>query len=117
MSADTERQPARRSEARERLLATATRLFYTEGIKGVGVDRIVSESRVTLATFYRHSPRKEDLVVSYLEHVHDLIAEQLSAATGQTQGRDRVRAIGTAVNGDIEQQGFRGCAFINAASE
>jgi AcrR family transcriptional regulator len=117
MSAEADRQPVKRSEARERLLATASRLFYSEGIRGVGVDRIVSESRVTLATFYRHFPSKEDLVVSYLERVHDLIAEQLSAATGQAQGRDRVRAVGAAVSGEIEQNGFRGCAFINAASE
>jgi AcrR family transcriptional regulator len=117
MSIATGRPPAKRSEARERLLATATGLFYAEGIKGVGVDRIVSESNVTLATFYRHFPSKEDLVISYLGGVHDLIVEQIEVSTGETHGRDRVRALGAAVTAELDQEAFRGCAFINAASE
>jgi AcrR family transcriptional regulator len=117
MNTATAGPPARRSEARERLLATATRLFYAEGIRGVGVDRIVSESHVTLATFYRHFPSKEDLIVSYLLGVHDLIAEQITASTGQAQGPEFVRALGAAVTAELDRQGFRGCAFINAASE
>ena len=36
----TDKSPAKRSEARERLLSTASDLFYSEGINGVGVDRI-----------------------------------------------------------------------------
>src|SRR6187551_3131581 len=62
--------PAKRSEARERRLATASELFYAEGINSVGVDRIVAASNVTLATFYRHFPSKQDLVVSYLASIH-----------------------------------------------
>ena len=77
----------------------------------------MSESHVTLATLYRHFPRKEDLVVSYLERVHDLIADQITATTGSAQGRDLVRALGVSVTGELSQPGFRGCAFINAASE
>jgi AcrR family transcriptional regulator len=117
MNAATGRPPAKRSEARERVLATATRLFYAEGINSVGVDRIVSESHVTLATLYRHFPSKEDLIVSYLQGVHDLIAAQITASTGQAQGQQLVRALGAAVTAELDQQGFRGCAFINAASE
>ena len=117
MPAATSRRPARRSDARDRLLATASRLFYAEGVNSVGVDRIVSESQVTLATFYRHFPSKEHLVVGYLEGVHELIAAQLTASIGEAQGRDRVRAIGAGVTAELNQKGFRGCAFINAASE
>jgi len=117
MSTDTRSQPARRSEARERLLATATGLFYADGIRSVGVDRIISASQVTLATFYRHFPSKEDLVVSYLRGIHDLVAEQIAAATSQARGADVVRALGTAVISDLDQKTFRGCAFIKAASE
>jgi AcrR family transcriptional regulator len=113
----THQRLAKRSVARERLLATASRLFYSEGIAGVGVDRIVSEGQVTLATFYRHYPSKEDLVIGYLEQVHDEIAEQITAATGQTQGPEKVRALGAHVLAELGQEGFRGCAFINAASE
>jgi AcrR family transcriptional regulator len=40
----------KRSEARERLLAAASLLFYAEGIKSVGIERIIKEGEVTLAT-------------------------------------------------------------------
>jgi AcrR family transcriptional regulator len=107
----------KRSEARERLLATASRLFYTEGINSVGVDRIVSESQVTLATFYRHFPGKQDLVVGYLQGVHDTLVQRAAALSDHAQGRDLVRALGAEVVAEIGHEGFRGCAFINAASE
>ncbi|MET1075426.1 MAG: helix-turn-helix domain-containing protein, partial [Umezawaea sp.] len=54
------------SSPRDRLLDTASRLFYAEGIRTVPVDRLVTEADVTRATFYRHFPSKEDLVVAYL---------------------------------------------------
>ena len=54
-------------------------MFYAEGINKVGVDRIVSASNVTLATFYRHFPRKQDLVVAYLNAAHELEAQRMEA--------------------------------------
>jgi AcrR family transcriptional regulator len=110
-------RPARRSEARERLLARASELFYAEGIGSVGVSRIVAEGGVTLATFYRHFPAKQDLVVAYLEAVHDLIAERASALRTDLEGEDLVRALGREVASEVARPGFRGCAFLNAASE
>ncbi|MFD1052597.1 TetR/AcrR family transcriptional regulator, partial [Kibdelosporangium lantanae] len=76
------------SEARSRLLTTATRLFYTEGIHSVGVDRIVAEAKVTRATLYRHFPGKDDLIVCYLQeadhairgNVDAIVARRLSAS-------------------------------------
>ena len=55
----TDAAPAKPSAARERLLETASRIFYAEGIHAVGVDRVIGEAHVTRATFYRHFPAKE----------------------------------------------------------
>ena len=110
-------RPTKRSEARDRVLATASRLFYAEGISGVGVDRIVSEAHVTLATLYRHFAGKEDLVVAYLDGVHDAIDAQITTRTAETQGPETVRALGEQVLAELGHPAFRGCAFINAASE
>jgi AcrR family transcriptional regulator len=115
MPSSARKTPARRSEARERLLATATELFYAEGIKGVGVDRIVSAADTTLATFYRHFPSKQDLVVAYLEAIHGALAER--AESSSKEGRDLVSEIGAEVLAEVGHEGFRGCAFINAGSE
>jgi len=106
------------SEARSRLLATATRLFYAEGLHSVGIDRIVAEAKVTRATLYRHFPSKEDLVVAYLQGVHEMEREGVDKllASGLPPV-DALRGIAEQIAGGIRSAHFRGCAFLNAAAE
>jgi AcrR family transcriptional regulator len=52
---------------RERLLTTAGGLFYKDGYRGVGIDRVIAESGVAKATFYNHFPSKDDLIVAWIE--------------------------------------------------
>jgi AcrR family transcriptional regulator len=106
------------SEARSRLLGTATGLFYAEGLHAVGVDRVIAEAQVTRATLYRHFPSKDDLIVAYLTQADEAIRTQVNAAL--TQGaspEDIVRAVGRFIADDVQRAGFRGCAFLNAAAE
>ena len=102
---------------RERLLATARRLFYSEGIHTVPVDRLVTEAGVTRATFYRHYPAKEDLVEAYLRATD----AELRAAVADALGRDSPQLAAAALLELIGQvtcsAGFRGCHFINASAE
>ena len=110
------------SEPRERLLRTATRLFYEEGINGVGVDRVVAEAGVTRATMYRHFPGKEALVVAYLEHEDAMIrglfaaAAEQAAATDASPG-DLLALVIDGVADDATRLHTRGCPFINASAE
>ena len=114
----TDLPPAKNSAARERLLETAARIFYAEGINTVGVGRIVEEADVTLATFYRHFPKKQDLILAYLQRVHDDFASRAAAAKeAAEEPGDVLRSIGTNITAQLLEPGFRGCAFINAASE
>jgi AcrR family transcriptional regulator len=106
------------SEARSRLLSTATRLFYTEGIRAVGVDRIVAEAKVTRATLYRHFPGKDDLIVGYLREADLAIRGQVAAITARgLPAADTLRAIAGSIADGVRSPGFRGCAFLNAAAE
>jgi AcrR family transcriptional regulator len=105
--------------ARERILETAFRLFYARGIRAVGVDLIIAESGVAKATFYKHFPAKDDLVLAYLDKVDGIWTGQLRAAA-EAAGEDPADqlvglfdALGTACRRD----GYRGCAFLNAAAE
>jgi AcrR family transcriptional regulator len=110
--------PAKNSAARERLLETAARIFYAEGINTVGVHRIIEEAGVTLATFYRHFPSKQHLVLAYLQRVHDDFASRARAAQESAKDpRDVLSTIATNITAQLLEPGFRGCAFINAASE
>ena len=108
---------ARPSEARQRLLATATRLFYGEGIHSVGIDRIIAEAKVTRATFYRHFPSKEDLVLAYLKAVDQAIRDRTGSAITGVPAPQAVQAIAESIAQDIQSPGFRGCAFLNAVAE
>ncbi|MFB6724967.1 TetR/AcrR family transcriptional regulator [Kribbella sp. NPDC056345] len=110
--------PGRVSEARSRLLETATRIFYSEGIHAVGIDRIVAEAKVTRATLYRHFPSKEELVVAYLQAVHQMDRNQIEAAVTSGQPpADIVRAVAQSITDGITSGHFRGCAFLNAVAE
>ena len=107
-----------RSEARERLLSTASALFYREGIRAVGVERILADAPATRATFYRHFPSKEDLVLAYLRGVDAATRADVQAAIETAPSpADALRAIGTAVADDLARPEFRGCAFLKAAAE
>ncbi|MCO1653674.1 TetR/AcrR family transcriptional regulator [Pseudonocardia sp. S2-4] len=101
------------SEARERLLRTASALFYAEGIRAVGVDRVIEEAGITRATFYRHFPSKDDLVVAYLTVVHEAVRD----AAGEEVGEQRLRRTVGTMGEMVCSPGFRGCSFINAAAE
>src|SRR5699024_8244504 len=54
---------------RERLLATAIRLFSTDGIRAVGIDRLLREAGVATASLYNTFGSKDQLVVAYLQSV------------------------------------------------
>jgi AcrR family transcriptional regulator len=106
------------SEARARLLRTASELFYAEGLHSVGIDRIVATAPVTRATLYKHFPGKDDLVVAYLTQADDAIRTRAAAARAQDASPDdTIRAVARSIADDIRSPGFRGCAFLNAAAE
>ena len=112
--------PAReiRSEARERLLATASRLFYAEGIRGVGVDRVMAEADVARGTFYRHFEGKDDLVRAYLAARDQRIRADLAAGKEATaDAKAFLEAVARGIGEEMCREGFRGCPFINAAAE
>ncbi|MGO4340831.1 TetR/AcrR family transcriptional regulator [Pedococcus sp. 2YAF34] len=110
---------ARPSEARERVLDAAFALFYARGIRAVGVDLIIAESGVAKATFYKHFPAKDDLVVAYLDKVDGIWTGQLheAAAAAGPDPADQLVGMFDALRSSCRREGYRGCAFINAAAE
>lgn len=103
---------------RERLLRTATDLFYREGIHSVGVDRILAEAGVPRATMYRHFKGKEDLVEAYLAVEDATIRGYFDEAAADAQpDTDLLELVIDGIADDIERYHTRGCPFINAAAE
>jgi AcrR family transcriptional regulator len=78
MSSDSPPPPP----ARDRILQTAGRLFYREGYRAVGVDRVIAEADVAKATFYKHFPAKDDLIVALIERAEALTEQGLPPEDG-----------------------------------
>jgi AcrR family transcriptional regulator len=109
----------RPSVARERILQTADRLFYNEGIHAVGIQRVVAESAVTRVTLYRHFPSKTDLIAAYLDRRAQYDRDQVDGIIDAHPDDPRMALteLATALTRDDFAAMQRGCPFINASAE
>ncbi|MDI2099709.1 TetR/AcrR family transcriptional regulator [Ruicaihuangia caeni] len=108
----------RASGAKSRILDTADALFYSEGIRSVGIDRLIAESGVTKATFYKHYGSKERLVLSYIEQRSAVMREYCQRiADEHASPADALRSLFAWAGSVIVEQEFRGSPFVNAAAE
>lgn len=107
------------SEARQRILETADRLFYQDGIRSVGIDRIIAEAGVAKMSLYKHFPSKDDLILAVLQYreVEVLAFFRSAMERHGKRTKDKLRAFFAALKDWFQSPGFRGCAFQNAAVE
>lgn len=104
--------------AKLRILLTADELFYDEGIRSVGVDRLIATANVTKATFYKHYGSKDRVITAYIGYRHRQAAEAFAALVAANDTAEAtVKAVRDSVLATIAAPGFRGCPFINAAAE
>ena len=107
------------SAPRERILAEAVALFYTHGIRAAGIDLLIGRAGVAKATFYRHFPSKEALVVTWLQAPDTRWFDEIRA-TVETDGRapgDAVSRLFAAVAAWLEAGDYTGCPYLAAAVE
>ncbi|MHC2071976.1 TetR/AcrR family transcriptional regulator [Agrobacterium tumefaciens] len=102
----------------DQILTAAGALFYTEGIRAVGIDRIIEEAKVAKATLYRHFPSKDHLVAAYLQDRHDRVIRSLKdVLTATIDPRDQLQVIFERLYEKADSPEFRGCAFALAVAE
>jgi AcrR family transcriptional regulator len=116
---DRPREPRRHSEARERILRTADRLFYDEGIHAVGIKRLVEQAGVTQVTLYRHFNSKDELISAYLHRRAEYDRDQVLGlvAAYPDDPRRSLSEMATVLTDDDFATMARGCPFVNAAAE
>jgi AcrR family transcriptional regulator len=96
---------------KERILQTADRLFYLQGIRAVGVDTIAAEIGISKRTLYNHFPSKDALIAAYLAgRFKPMPASDQSPAAQILQTFDSLERRFAAKD-------FRGCPFVNAVAE
>ena len=102
----------------ERLLETASRLFYDRGIRAVGVELLAEEAGTTKKTLYDRFGSKDALVALYLRRRAERwqTAALSHLADRPEPGEERVLAVFDALDAWLAEQ-WRGCAFVNAYAE
>jgi AcrR family transcriptional regulator len=103
----------------EKVLSSASRLFYANGVRAVGVDWIVADSGVAKTSLYRHFQTKDDLVVAFLKREDDEFWQQWDAALagdGDDPAQELKRLLDW-IGKKVAQEGYRGCPQINVAAE
>lgn len=108
-----------KSDARQRIVETAERLFYAEGIRAVGIDRIIAESEVAKMTLYNHFASKDELILAVLQYREEKFGAMFERWMERhvKKGLNRIEAFFEALYDWFKSPGFRGCAFINASVE
>src|SRR4249920_1930648 len=107
------------SAPRQRILETADRLFYQNGVRAVGIDRIIAEAEVAKMSLYNHFPSKDDLILAVLKYREESVLGFFRSAMERhgKKAKNPLRAFFAALKDFFESPGFRGCPFQNAAVE
>lgn len=115
---DGEERSTRRRPGAERLLETASDLFYREGIRAVGVDTVSEKAGVSKRTLYNRFGGKDELVAEYLRRRDEGWKAYLREATEDgAEPKEKLLAVFEAYEEWLVGEDFRGCAFANAAAE
>jgi AcrR family transcriptional regulator len=107
------------NETRERVLDVAYDLFYWNGIRATGVDRVAAEAGIAPTALYRLFPSKDELVAAYVERTERRYREWFDAATiddGRSPA-ERIDALFEALGKQTRPEVCRGCPFMMALTE
>jgi AcrR family transcriptional regulator len=96
---------------KDRILETADRLFYLQGIRAVGVDTIAAEIGISKRTLYNHFPSKDALISAYL--ARRFVAPRPS----QKPPAEQILGTFDSLERRFSAKDFRGCPFVNAVAE
>jgi AcrR family transcriptional regulator len=103
--------PPPKSPMKERILETADRLFYLQGIRAIGVDTIAAEIGISKRTLYNHFPSKDALIQAYLER------RFVQPRASDKPPVEQILGTFDALERRFSASDFRGCPFVNAVAE
>jgi AcrR family transcriptional regulator len=98
-------------DMKERILATADKLFYLRGIRAIGVDTIAAEIGISKRTLYNHFPSKDALITAYLQR------RFVQPRPSEKPPAEQILATFDSLERRFSAKDFRGCPFVNAVAE
>jgi AcrR family transcriptional regulator len=96
---------------KDRILETADRLFYLQGIRAIGVDTIAAEIGISKRTLYNHFSSKDALISAYLER------RFVQPRPSDKPPAQQILGTFDSLERRFASKDFRGCPFVNAVAE
>src|SRR4051812_46275846 len=96
---------------KERILETADKLFYLQGIRAIGVDTIAAEIGISKRTLYNHFPSKDELIAAYLAR------RFVQPRASDKPPAEQILGTFDSLERRFAARDFRGCPFVNAVAE
>lgn len=107
-----------KTSPKERILETASRLFYTQGYNNTGINQILEEANVARASLYQHFGSKDELGVHYLKAGREEWFAGLEKWTdGKKTPAQKLTACFDFLEYALRKNSFLGCRFINMLTE
>lgn len=106
------------SEVKNRIIETASFLFYKNGYNSTGINEIISEAGIAKATLYNHFKSKEEICLAYLQMKNTIFVEDLNTfISSKAKGKTQILAIFDFLELFFQDKDFNGCWCIKTVSE
>lgn len=107
-----------KSETRNKIIQTASELFYKKGYNLTGINEIIAESGIAKATLYSHFKSKEDLLVAYLDMKDTALLKDIKAfCNSKPEGNARLLAVLEFLIPFFNEEAFNGCWCMRSVAE
>ena len=106
------------SEVKNRIIETASSLFYKNGYNSTGINEIISESGIAKATLYNHFKSKDDICLAYLQFMNTTFLKDIEKYSRERKkGEDQILALFDFLQLFFNDKEFNGCWCIKTVSE
>jgi AcrR family transcriptional regulator len=108
------------SDTRQRLVEAATRRFYRDGFRSVGLDQVLADVGISKTAFYKHFESKDDLMLAALADHDEWMQNtfrQMMRERGGGSAVAELRSLFDVVETVLSTPDFQGCIFVNVAIE
>ena len=106
------------AEVRNRIIETASDLFYRNGYNSTGINQIIAEAGIAKATLYNHFKSKEEICLAYLKHKNVSFLKDFEAyTTSKPKGKEQLLAVFDFLQLFYQEKDFNGCWCIKTVSE
>ncbi len=109
---------ASKSKPKDRILATASRLFYTQGYNATGINQILNEAKVAKASLYKHYGSKDEVGIAYVKAAREDWFNALNSFLAKKNtSSEKLLACFDFLERNLRLNEYKGCRFINLLAE